>query len=95
MPGWLIGWGRGWRWVASDRREPRQPLAPYGAALELVGELWTNFSFDPDGTFEQASADAAIAYTLNNNLQLDAGANLGPTADTPDLAFYAGPSLRF
>ncbi|HET9640711.1 MAG TPA: transporter [Allosphingosinicella sp.] len=61
----------------------------------IVGELWTNFNFDPAGTIEQASADGAVAYTLSNRLQLDAGANFGLTAATPDLELYVGLSFRF
>lgn len=61
----------------------------------VAGELWTNFNFDPAGTTEQASADAALAYALSNHLQLDIGANIGLTADTPDLELYAGLSFRF
>lgn len=61
----------------------------------LAGELWTSFNFDPAGTIEQASADAAVAYALSKDLQLDAGANLGLTAATPDLEIYAGLSFRF
>ncbi|HYW16884.1 MAG TPA: transporter [Allosphingosinicella sp.] len=61
----------------------------------LAGEIWTNFNFDPDKTISQASADAAIAYALSNNLQLDSGANVGLTRATPDLEFYVGLSVRF
>lgn len=63
--------------------------------LTAVGELWTNLNFDPQGTLEQISADAAVAYAIANDLQLDLGANVGLTADTPDLELYAGISLRF
>lgn len=68
------------------------PVAP---RLTLIGELWTNFNFDPGGQVEQASADAALAYAVSNDLQLDIGANVGLTAETPDLEFYAGFSFRF
>jgi Putative MetA-pathway of phenol degradation len=69
--------------------------APIAPRLTLAGELWSNFNFDPDGTIEQASADAALAYAASNNVQLDVGANLGLTRDTPDLEAYAGVSVRF
>lgn len=61
----------------------------------LAGELWTNFNFDPDGTVTQASADAALAYAISDNLQLDIGANAGLSDETPDLEVYAGLSFRF
>jgi len=38
---------------------------------------------------------AAFAYALSSDLQLDAGANLGLTDDSPDIELYAGLSLRF
>lgn len=68
------------------------PIAP---RLSLAGELWTNVNFDPAGTIKQASADAALTYSLSNNVQIDAGANIGLTRDTPDVELYAGASLRF
>lgn len=68
------------------------PVAP---RLTLIGELWTNFNFDPGGTVEQASADAAFAYAVSDDLQLDIGANAGLTTETADLELYAGLSFRF
>ena len=49
----------------------------------------------PAGTVKQASADAALAYAVSNRLQLDAGANLGLTRETPDVELYVGASVRF
>jgi len=63
--------------------------------LTLAGEFWTSLNFDPAGTVRQASADAALAYAASGNLQLDLGANLGLTRDTPDAEIYAGVSFRF
>ena len=63
--------------------------------LTLAGELWSNLNFDPAGTLRQASADAALAYAVSNDLQLDAGANLGLNANTPDIEVYVGTSIRF
>jgi hypothetical protein len=57
--------------------------------------LWTATNFDPADTVTQASADAALAYLVNNGLQLDAGANLGLNRNTPDIELYAGFSVRF
>ena len=68
------------------------PIAP---RLTLAGELWSNLNFDPAGTLRQASADAALAYAVSNDLQLDAGANLGLNANTPDIEVYVGTSIRF
>lgn len=69
--------------------------APIAQKLTLSGELWTSFNFDPAGTAKQASADTALAYLVSDDLQLDAGANLGLTRDTPDVEIYAGVSARF
>ncbi|WP_294120845.1 transporter [Sphingomonas sp.] len=63
--------------------------------LSLSGELWSNFELDPAGTVRQASADAALAYAVNDRLQLDGGVNVGLTNETPDLELYTGVSLRF
>lgn len=68
---------------------------PIARRWTVAGELWTSINFDPAGTVEQASADAAVAYALSKNLQLDLGANLGLTAATSDLELYAGLSIRF
>ena len=68
------------------------PIAP---RLTLAGELWTNFNFDPAGTIKQASADAALAYAVSDDLQFDAGVNIGLTKDTPDAEVYVGTSIRF
>jgi hypothetical protein len=69
--------------------------APIAPRLTLAGELWTNFNFDPNGTLEQASLDAAIAYAASSDLQVDIGANIGLTRDTADFEGYVGLSLRF
>jgi hypothetical protein len=69
--------------------------APVAPRLTLVGELWTNWNFDPDGTVRQASADVAAAYAVTSNFQVDGGANFGLTRDTADIELYAGASIRF
>jgi len=63
--------------------------------LNLSGELWGQWDWDPAGTQRQATADAAAAYLVNNDLQLDAGADFGLNRDTPDLELYTGFSVRF
>lgn len=68
------------------------PVAP---RLTLIGELWTNFNFEPSGTIHQASADLAAAFSLSNTMQVDVGANAGLTQHTPALEIYAGLSIRF
>jgi hypothetical protein len=63
--------------------------------LNLSGELWGQWNWDPAGTQRQATADAAAAYLVKNDLQLDAGANLGLNRKTPDLEIYSGFSVLF
>jgi hypothetical protein len=63
--------------------------------LNLSAEIWGGWDWDPDGTTRQASADAAAAYLLSNDVQLDAGANFGLNRNTPDVEIYGGVSVRF
>lgn len=69
--------------------------APIASKLTGVLEIWSSFNFDPERTVRQASADAALAYAVSNEVQLDLGANVGLTRDTPDFEAYAGVSVRF
>jgi hypothetical protein len=63
--------------------------------LSLSGELWGDWDWDPDGTTRQYSADGSLAYLLNNDIQLDAGANFGLNRNTPDVELYTGVAVRF
>lgn len=82
-----------------DRHVQFQGLANLAFAVAprttLAVELWTAQNFDPAGTVRQYSADAAITYLINDNLQLDCGGNLGLNRATPDLQLYLGLSTRF
>jgi len=68
--------------------------APVAPRLTLAGEIWTSINFDPAATVKQASADGALAYAVSDDFQIDLGANLGLTRDTPDVEVYAGFSIR-
>lgn len=63
--------------------------------VSISGELWGQWDWDPAGTTRQASADGSIAYLVNKDVQLDAGANFGLNRNTPDIELYAGVSKRF
>jgi hypothetical protein len=63
--------------------------------LSLSAEIWGQWDWDPSGTTRQASADGSIAYLVNRDLQLDAGANFGLNRVTPDVEVYGGISVRF
>jgi hypothetical protein len=69
-------------WQASER-------------LTVSAEIWGAWDWDPAETTRQYSADAAIAYLANKDLQLDAGANFGLNRATPDVEVYTGISLLF
>ena len=63
--------------------------------LSLSAELWGHWDWDPDGRNQQFSIDGSAAYLVRDDIQLDAGANVGLNRATPDLELYAGTSIRF
>ncbi|MCL6729041.1 transporter [Sphingomonas hankyongi] len=63
--------------------------------LSLTAELWGQWDWNPGATIRQYSADAAVAYLLSDNVQLDGGANFGLNRQTPDVEIYTGVSARF
>ena len=63
--------------------------------LALTTEIWSQWNWDPAGTGRQLSWDGSIAYLVNKNLQLDAGANFGLNKQTSDVELYTGISVRF
>jgi len=63
--------------------------------LNLSAEVWGQWDWDPQGTTHQYSADGAVAYLLNNDMQLDTGFNLGLTRNTPDVELYVGFARQF
>jgi hypothetical protein len=63
--------------------------------FSISAELWGQWDWDPAGTTRQESADGSIAYLLNNDVQLDAGANFGLNRKTPDVELFTGLSARF
>jgi hypothetical protein len=63
--------------------------------LNLSTEIWAMWDWDPAGTGKQVSADGSVAYFVNKDLQLDAGANFGLNRQTPGVELYAGVSKRF
>jgi Putative MetA-pathway of phenol degradation len=63
--------------------------------LNLSTEIWAMWDWDPAGTGRQVSWDGSVAYLVNKDLQLDAGANFGLNQQTPDVELYTGVSVRF
>lgn len=68
---------------------------PIADRFSVAGELWTSQNWDPAGTVRQYSADAALIYLVNDDLQLDIGGNFGLNQATPDVQLYVGLSTRF
>lgn len=63
--------------------------------LTFTTEIWSQWDWDPSGITRQRSWDGSVAYLLNKDVQVDAGANFGLTHQTPDLELYTGVSVRF
>ena len=61
----------------------------------LGAEVWGMVDDDPAGRTTQATFDLTAAQAIGDNLELDAGANLGLNHATPELEIYIGVSRRF
>lgn len=68
---------------------------PLSSRLSASAELWGYWDFDPAGTVRQYAAGGSAAYLVSNDVQLDAGVNLGLNRDTPDVQLYSGIAFRF
>jgi hypothetical protein len=72
-----------------------------GAGLFLVDGLYAVLDLsltrdeDPLGHSTEALAGLALAWTINPDLQVDAGAVIGLNRDSPDLELYVGAAKRF
>ena len=67
---------------------------PIGKQVTVYGEIYSALGTDK-GTPAIYTADAAVAWAVNDNLQLDVGANFGLNKAAPNLQLYAGISQRF
>jgi hypothetical protein len=68
------------------------PLAPrLSASAEILG----SWDWDPAGTVRQYTAGMSAAYLLSNDVQIDAGVNLGLNRATSDVEIYSGVAFRF
>lgn len=68
---------------------------PLSSRISIAVEYWMQDNHDPAGTIRQRSADVALTFAANRNLQFDIGANFGLNDATPDRQFYLGVSARF
>jgi Putative MetA-pathway of phenol degradation len=63
--------------------------------VTVYGELWGNWNVDPARTVRQYSADAAVAWAITKDLQVDCGLNVGLNRSTPSVQAYFGIARRF
>ncbi len=63
--------------------------------LTFYAELYGDWNFDPVHTTRQYSADFALAYGGDGELQLDTGVNLGLNRQTAGAQVYVGVSQKF
>jgi hypothetical protein len=90
-------------WVANEDTHGRhlatQQVVNLGLAatekLNVSMEVWTMWDLGGHGGGDQVSFDGAVAYLVSNDVQLDAGANVGLNRQTPDVEIYTGVSIRF
>ncbi len=64
-------------------------------SLIYAVELWGSWDRDPLHPVRRYSADWAVSWVVSNDLQLDAGMNLGLNRATPKTQAYVGISQRF
>ena len=67
---------------------------PIGTQVTVYGEIYSSLGTDKS-TPAVYTADAAVAWVVKDNLQLDAGVNVGLNRYAPNLQLYAGISQRF
>jgi hypothetical protein len=67
---------------------------PVGPKVTVYGELYSALGTDAR-TPPVYTLDAAVAWTVSDTLQLDAGANIGLNRAAPNLQLYTGISKRF
>lgn len=63
--------------------------------LTLGGEVWRHWDWDTEGTTMQTAVDGSLAYLVNDDLQLDGGANFGLNKATASVELYFGVARRF
>lgn len=68
---------------------------PLSSRLSVSADVLGAWDWDPAGTTRHYSAGASAALLLSNDVQLDAGVNLGLNRAAPDVQVYSGIALRF
>ena len=67
---------------------------PIGKQLTVYGEFFSQLGVDK-GNPPVYTFDAAVAWAVTSNLQLDVGTNIGLNQNAPNLQLYAGIAQRF
>lgn len=63
--------------------------------LGVAVDIWGHWDWDPAGTVRQFSIGPSAAFLLSNDVQVDAGFDLGLNRHAPDAQFYSGIAFRF
>ena len=70
--------------------------APVAPRLTLIGELWANWNFDPDGHGPTGLGRRRRGLCGDQHACSSTPAPIsGLTRETPDIQLYAGASIRF
>lgn len=84
----------------ANRRYHTEFVNSITVSHDLVGKLggyvefWSVVSTETDSKW-QGTVDLGLTYGMTDNIQLDAGINLGVTKSAPDLQPFLGLSVRF
>ena len=68
---------------------------PLSSRFGVSADIRAVWDWDPSGTTRQYAAGASGAYLLSNDVQLDAGVNVGLNRETSDVQVYSGIAFRF
>lgn len=68
---------------------------PLSSRLSVAVDLWGEWDWDPAGTSRQYSIGPSAAYLLSNDVQVDAGFDVGLNRQAPDVQVYTGIAFRF
>lgn len=68
---------------------------PFSARLSGSAEIGVTWDFEPSGTVREYVAAASLAYLVSDDVQVDAGVNIGLNGPAADTQLYSGVALRF
>jgi len=68
---------------------------PLSERLSASAEALASWDWDRGGTVRQYAAGGSLAFLISNDVQLDAGANIGLNNASPDVQLYSGIAFRF